>query len=373
MMLKRCWIGWAACAQVVLMQACGSDQTASDSQVVAAAQQLRAGRGHNGEAFIAVDILATLKNSKRVVSCSNPNLDLNLAYSVSGEDGPFEVFATERDLICEVLQTGDFALVIDNSGSEEVWIEELKTASRSILDRLIPLGGRASVVRVSTDASVLAEVTWQRDVLHEALDQMYVNAGWTALYDGVRMGNETLERADPSAGFDSYPDAETFCDASRKLGIIAVTDGHENNSSHQQLKSEEYPGDGIDTDLADLYSLSVGGVTTPIYTIGLGDNVEHDELSDLAMTTGGRHMAIEQADDVNNAFDLIADYAEFRHQFCTTLPEDICGTVHVRVHHETRVSGNRGGRRGPAPTPTPDVEDEIIAVQIPCLPGEQPL
>lgn len=333
-----------------------------EPEVAATAQQLRAGAGQAGEVFLALDVLATHGKHQAVLGCGESSLELELAYSREGEEGPFV------DLPSAALQrscgaaAGDFALVVDNSGSEDGFLPELTISARNVMDRVLADGGRASLVRVSTDARVLSELTDDRRGLGAALDGMFVNDGWTALYDGIRMANETLGRAAQAQAGTRYPDAASFCTASAKLGVVAITDGRENNSSHQKYASNDrYPGDGLDTELSDLKKLEVAGITTPIYTIGLGDQVAHDTLADLSEHTGGRHMRIDDRNDIFNAFDVIGDYAQARHQVCTELPAGVCGPLHVRVRHSVASHGRRGGAPG-----TSASGDRTYYMNVPC-------
>lgn len=305
----------------------------SGAEITTTTQQLRAGQGDEGQSFLGIDVLATNRTQK-VMGCEDGELKVEVAYSISGETGPFTAVEEEEVSIrCGLETAGDFALVVDNSGSEEGFLAELKHSARDVIHRLLPLGGRASLVRVSTEASVISEVTADRSDLEHGLNGMRVSNGWTALYDGIRMGNETLGRAAMAAHTNVFSERNAFCATSQKLGIVAITDGGENNSAGQRLADDSYPGDGVHTTLDDLKQLRVAGVTTPIYTIGLGDDVDHTGLEALALHTGGRHMRIDTKTDIAEAFGVIADYAEGHHQVCATLPDDVCGVVHVRVGH----------------------------------------
>lgn len=314
-----------------------------EGAVQVSAQQLRAGPAAEVDSvYLGLDLLAT-GDGNRAIPCGEGELELAAEYSTSGADGPYVALPDDAlQIRCGALEGGDFALVVDNSGSEEGFLQALRQAATLIINRILPAGGRASLVRVSTNADVVTPLTDERSELEAGLHELHVSNGWTALYDGIRMGNETLGGA--SIGWydvERYDDASAFCSASHKLGIIAITDGRENNSSHQRHWSQRYPGDGLDTTLEDLFDLKVDGITTPIYTVGLGDDADHEALTELALHTGGRHKRIDHRRDIASTFEVIADYAQAEHQLCAEFPVDTCGPLHVRVSFEWRHGNQR--------------------------------
>jgi hypothetical protein len=121
---------------------------------------------------------------------------------------------------------GDLALVVDNSGSEHGYTEELQEGASLMADAVLAAGGRVSVTRVSTDAETLAALTSDADTVDGAIGDLEVANGWTALYDGIRMGNEAIgaERMFTDT-VTSDPDVQSFCDREQPLGIVAFTDG----------------------------------------------------------------------------------------------------------------------------------------------------
>jgi hypothetical protein len=170
--------------------------------------------------------------------------------------------------------------------------------------------------------------------LDGAIEKLFVTNGWTALWDGVRMGNETLGAGqDAGPELDTYDGSEAFCAAKGKQGILVFTDGEENNSAHQELWSPDYPGDGFDTSLEDLLQLSVAGAATPIYVVGLGDDIDDDALTTLAETSGGRFVALDDLEQVDDMLVTISEYFAAAHRVCTEVPSHLCGSLDVRVTH----------------------------------------
>lgn len=180
----------------------------------------------------------------------------------------------------------EVALVADNSGSQKSVEEKIRQAARTFSDKILSMGDYAQVglVRVSTQADVVSEMSDDAQQLNQAVeDGLYVSNGWSALYDGIRLANEVLDRGyDPAEG--------TPCATPVFRGIVVFTNGEDNNSSDQHKTSRM--GDGIDTKLDMLTKLHVHGTPTPIFSVGVGKGVDEEMLSGLAEDTGGLYSAI---------------------------------------------------------------------------------
>ncbi len=250
----------------------------------------------------------------------------------------------------------ELALVADNSGSEDGFLEPMQAAVEAFGEASIGAGegGRAGLVRVSTMSSVELPLTEDLEAWREATADLYIRNGWTALWDGVRLGNELLaEGAAVSAagGLD-------VCLAQPRRAIVVFTDGQENNSADEHETS--YEGDGIDTTLADLLALQVLGLPTPVHTLGIGHEIDEAALSTLAAGTGGTwrgvedyaHLAaglIETVDDLheeapvcfqaNSCLDtearITATTAEGSFEAIVSLPGLLCGCTRTRGYWMT--------------------------------------
>lgn len=315
----------------MLASCTGQDAFVPPTDVEVSVQEVRTGQ-NQGQNFLSLDILATDQN--KALRCEEGQV--NVAVSVSqSPDGPFEPAPDiEVDVRCTSSEGADMAIVVDNSGSEQGYLPWLQEAAHLMVDAIIPREGRASLVRVSTDSAIWNQLTDDAGTLRTQIDELYIRNGWTALFDGIRMGNETLGAVVGQDAVAQNADMDDFCSADRKLGIVVFTDGRENNSAHQSFRSEEYPGDGLDTTMDDLYQLQVNSVTTPIYTVGLGENVDHGGLRGLASATGGRHHQVANEADLPAVFETISEYASASHKFCTELPPDLCGDMYVKVEYE---------------------------------------
>ena len=302
-------------------------------------QRLRAGTGESGTTYVGMSMLATDEYGA-VLACDEGRLEVTVSYA--GSDGTFHALPSGSVVLqCANGPAGDLALVVDNSGSERGYTEELQEGAALMADAVLAAGGRVSVTRVSTDSETLADLSSNVDAVDAAIGELEVANGWTALYDGIRMGNEAIGAARMlTETVTSDPDVQSFCDREQPLGIVAFTDGMDNNSdSSQAYDHEAYPGDGFDTTMEDLQNLKIGSMTTPIYTMGLGNEVDHESLTALATATGARHLSLDSEEEIVEAYSNIEQYFAGTQQVCAEVPEQVCGDLMVRVEYKWDVDG----------------------------------
>jgi hypothetical protein len=326
---------------ILLLSACAADGPANHPTTgqQASLQRLRAGTGESGTTYVGMSMLATDEYGA-VLACSEGKLDVKVSYA--GSDGTFHTVPSGSVVMqCANGPAGDLALVVDNSGSEHGYTDELQQGAGLMADAVLAAGGRVSVTRVSTDAETLAPLTGDDDAVDGAIGDLEVGNGWTALYDGIRMGNEAIGEARMMTDtVTSDSDVQSFCDREQPLGIVAFTDGKDNNSdSSQAYDHDAYPGDGYDTALGDLENLYVGTTRTPIYTMGLGNDVDHDGLTALATATGARHLSLDSQDEIVDAYSNIEQYFAGTQQVCAEVPEQVCGDLTVRVEYSWDFDG----------------------------------
>jgi hypothetical protein len=314
---------------VIGLAACGDDSETIQGSV----QEVRVGHGSSDGLFLSVDLLVT--KAGQAVSCKEGRVKVKVETAFDGE--AFAPLAGATQVRCR--DEGDYALVVDNSGSEAAFLPDLKEAAARVIDSITAAeGGRASMVRVSTKSTVVAPLTHDAPALHAAVDSLFVNHGWTALWDGIRIGNETLGGAVlPSQA--RFADLGAFCDAAKSRGVIVFTDGRENNSADEKERPDD-GGDGLATTLDDLHKLNVGGVSTPIYAVGLGGDVDSDALAGLASDTGGRYFHVDASAELPDVFGTIASYFRETHQVCAALSKPRCGRLEVRVSWTLEGQGN---------------------------------
>jgi Mg-chelatase subunit ChlD len=296
------------------------------------AQMLRAAQVESGDSFLSFDVVLTEAGAGAAIDCTEGTLSVDVEMAKPGGKGFQRVSTQQIQVRCEGSVGPDIALVVDNSGSEAGTLGEVREASRRLIEHVEAVNGRVSLVRVSTQPSVLEPLTNDAEAARLALSELHVSNGWTALYDGIRVGNETLGDALLGEPVQAPASGEEFCGLDPQRAILLFTDGHENNSSDEHA-TENYPGDGVNTTLQDLTRLQTRGVTTPIYAVGLGDDVDHDALKDLAEKTGGKHHRTDSAGAVQELFEHIASYTGPRFKVCASLPTTRCGTHDVRLHY----------------------------------------
>lgn len=315
----------------------------ADGETSVTVQEERAGAGGQ----VGIDVLIT--NGARAVSCGDGSLRVSISASQSGSQGPWMRIDSANIVAQCASGAADVAIVVDNSGSEQRKIDELKTGSKQLFESVLAAGGRASLVRVSTQSEVLQPLTDSPALLTAAADKLHVSNGWTALWDGIRMGNETLGGDVESAPI-SVGDVHHFCTASRKLAVVAFTDGRDNNSADEHAATYDrikYPGDGIATSVTDLAKMRVDHISTPIYTVGIGRDVDESSLIALSAASGGRYRRLEDLSQVTEAFGDISNYFGSTHQVCADLPWSVCGDVSLNMdwswtgNDGTRLSGTR--------------------------------
>ncbi len=335
MKLRRLTFG----ATTLFCAACSGGDPAP-SELGSMAQAIRAGEGVGGGVYLGADLLVT-ETQGEAVPCGVGQVEFTVEVSRNGIEGPYQLIDNAKVYrACSAPNQGQLALVLDNSQSLENELDILKDAALRVSDTVIKRGGQVSLTRVSTNATVLSPLSRDTEEVRTAIDGMFVTNGWTSLYDGVRLGNETLGAANnESPTLESFDDAGSFCNVGASRGIVVFTDSQENNSSHQMHWSESYPGDGIDTSLDDLTQLNVGATTTPIYTVGLGEQADHEALSSLAASTGGRHVALDNPGDIPDVLKMLAEYTKATHRVCTQLPDHVCGSLDVRISHSYEHQG----------------------------------
>jgi len=120
-----------------------------------------------------------------------------------------------------------YGLVIDNSGSLRGQISQVIDAGKTIINSNRP-GDETFVVRFidSSKIELKQDFTADQNALFDALDEMYVEGGATAVIDAVYL---SAERA------AEYKKGNDLNDR-RRRALILVTDGEERNSQYPQDK-----------------------------------------------------------------------------------------------------------------------------------------
>ncbi len=284
--------------------------------------------------FLGLDVLLTDEDGNPI-DCTVGDLDVQVSIAASGSNSFTDLPLQDLAIRCNETRTADVAIVADNSRSALEYLPQIQDGAHRLADAVLDAGGRVSVVRVETEAHKLIALSDNADTVHDAIDSFEVTRGWSALYDGFRMANETLGGTITNP-LDAtvYDSVDAFCDNSRTTAIVAFSDGDDNNSAGQSQTEQSliwYPGDGIDTTFTDVLDLRVDDITTPFYTVGLGYYIDDDKMSELALRTGGRFLDVPTPDAISDALASITEYTDSTHQVCAALPTQECGTFTVRV------------------------------------------
>lgn len=210
----------------------------------------------------------------------------------------------------------DVVLVADNSGSVAAWDDEIAEAVFSFgMDLLGDPDNRVGLVRVSTEASTLTPLSADDAAWASGVAALEARNGWTALWDGVRLGHEVHAEADQLL---RDGDVAT-CVGVAHRGVVVYTDGQDNNSADEHPTS--YDGDGVDTTLGDLFDLDVVGIQPPVFTIGVGDGVDEGSLLALATATGGGYYPIADHGGLSGALSATADALGAEVPVCWEAPD----------------------------------------------------
>ncbi len=171
----------------------------------------------------------------------------------------------------------NYALVIDNSGSLRFQLEKVIEASKTIIGTNKPEDETGVIRFVSSEKiEILQDFTSNRIDLNDALDNMYIEGGRTAIIDAVYLAAERV---------DEYERSRSAVDRKRRA-LILVSDGEDRSSYYKEEQ---------------LFKL-LREADVQIYTIGFIDDLDNDGnfirkspqkkaknfLTKLATETGGK-------------------------------------------------------------------------------------
>jgi Mg-chelatase subunit ChlD len=174
------------------------------------------------------------------------------------------------------------AIVIDRSGSMGGQkIEDAKTAAKTYVGYM-GTADRGAVIDFDDVITITQPFTDDKTLLISAIDSLYAR-GSTAFYDAVYTAITETAKEDPN----------------RRRAIIVLTDGQDNSSLYKQdieVSKRKFQ------DVVD-YAKQVG---IPVYTIGLGSDVDATMLYNLAVSTGGIYQFAPDSSQLKSLYDTMA-------------------------------------------------------------------
>ena len=211
-------------------------------------------------------------------------------------------------------------LAMDRSGSMEEEIEDAKQAASTFV-RLMGGNDQAALVSFSTEVTTEHGFTNDKNSLIGAISKLKARGG-TALYDAALVSADLLARV------------------TGRRAIILLTDGRDKDSHAT-----------VDDVVRRFSSLGI-----PIYAIGLGTEVEEDNLRAISQASGGRYFFSPSSSDLEEIYRLISTL--LRHSYRITYAthnRTTDGTLrHVRieVHHSGDSARGNNTYRAPDHVPT---------------------
>jgi VWFA-related protein len=194
------------------------------------------------------------------------------------------------------------SLVMDYSGSmkDDVYIAE--DAARVFVRKMTP-NDQAAIIKFTGKVQIVQEFTSDTTMLMEAISKPTGDREHTALFNAVYTGvNLCLEQGGRRA-------------------VVAYTDGRDNYSSHS---------------IHDLIQFAKQN-SIPIFMIGLGDGVRHDELEHIAEETGGVYLYAPTVEDLASVYisiyGLIRGYYVMAHTSPDPFMNDTWRLVDLTLEH----------------------------------------
>lgn len=125
----------------------------------------------------------------------------------------------------------NYSLVLDNSGSLRNQLEKIIEAGKIIVDTNKP-ADETSVIRFvsSENIDIIQDFTPNKADLGEALDNLYVEGGQTAIIDAVYLAAENVDRYEKSRN----PNEK------KRRALILVSDGEDRDSFYKEAQLFEF-------------------------------------------------------------------------------------------------------------------------------------
>ncbi len=263
------------------------------------------------------------------IGCDDTSLEFKVEKYFNGQ---LVEDSSNISIDCKNSEAVEVGLVLDNSGSVRDYRLIVENSVNSLLSKLFSLDSKVSLTEVNTNSRVLSPVTKNMLDFKSGMKKLSNKGGWTALYDGIRMSHDTLIE---KIKLDN--EVVNACNYKRKA-IIVMTDGEENNSCEQKYEEyslEDFPGDKVDTTLEDLLKLKIDNRTIPIFSLGVGESIDQESLSNISNNSGASYMALNSFSDVSSAFNDISNYLQAPYQVCFNTNNIECGDYKIVVDYSS--------------------------------------
>ena len=248
-------------------------------------------------------------SSDEIDKVSIQSLDLSeypivkLFYNTTDKNGEYqdgfsedEVQLFEDELYERVWGDGEYdhaksniVMIIDSSGSMRGVMDQVRSAASNLLDKM---DNADSIMLVDFDSTVkpLTEFTRDRDNLMDNLSTITAD-GATSLYDSISIGlYQLLTNPDKNGGLNL---------------IVLLTDGKDENADG---------GPGSTTSFSQLTNL-LESYQIPVYSIGLGNNVDKNTLGSISDISGGKAFYAEDTEELADIYKDIIGYIHSLHIF----------------------------------------------------------
>jgi len=222
-----------------------------------------------------VKITATATDSE-----NNYLLDLEKsAFSIEEDGVRQEITAFNREVT-----PVSMVMVLDVSGSIRRHLKDVQIAASQFASQIQTVD-RVAVISFSDSVRVLQNFTSDKALLETAINNTQAKGG-TALYDSVIKACTMLKREKGRAS------------------VILLTDGKDEDKTGNKPGSRQTFEEAVDV-------IKETGVT--VYSLGLGNNIAKDLLTDIANESGGRAYFPPSAKDLKDVYQRIAK--ELRSQY----------------------------------------------------------
>ncbi len=200
-------------------------------------------------------------------------------------------------------------LALDYSGSMEPnALEALEIAATAFVESIIVPGDRVEIIKFAKGVEVMQDYTDDKNALLEAIRRApTLDRGETSLYDAI------------------YQAISDTAEQPGRKGVVAMTDGRDNHSKRSA------------TEVIDL-ALAAG---VPVFTIGLGDEVNENVLIAIASQTGGLYYYAPNPEELVAIYLKIA--GTLNTQYLVTYDTTICDpNSSGDVEHELNIEVYQG-------------------------------